>query len=110
MERIAALKAADWDLTILLSRTSGAAAGATSKQWHISEVDPLTFYDTVSESLGGGAYRMEFRKPDATILRLDGSDTLETHTFTVAGKPKLTGETTKEKAKGIDWLQEVMGW
>ena len=108
LERIAALKAADWDLTILLSRTGGVAAGATSKQWHISEVDPLTFYEMINESLGGGAYRMEFRKPDATILRLDGSDTLETHILTVAGKPKLTGEPKeKPKKEGIDWMQEV---
>ena len=110
LERISALKAANWDVTLLLSRTGGAAAGATSRQWHISEVDPLTFYEMVSESLGGGAYRMEFRKADATILRLDGSDKLETHTFVIAGKPKLTGETTKEKPKkeSIDWMQEAM--
>ncbi|KKN57089.1 hypothetical protein LCGC14_0565610 [marine sediment metagenome] len=109
LERIAALKAADWDLTILLSRTGGVAAGATSKQWHISEVDPLTFYETIAESLGGGGYRMEFRKPDATLLRLDGSDTVESHILPVAGKPKLTGEPKeKPKKEGIDWMQEVM--
>lgn len=108
LERINALKAADWDLTIQLNRTTG-AAGATSKQWHITEVDPLTFYEEVSETLGGGAYRMTFRKPDATLLRLEGSENIETHTFTVAGKPKLTGEPKeKPKREGIDWLQEFM--
>jgi len=110
LERIAALKAADWDLTILLSRTSGATSGGI-KQWHITEVDPLTFYDLISELLGGGAYRMEFRKPDATLLRLEGSEKLETHTFTIAGKPKLVVENTKEKAKsaeGGDFWQDFM--
>ena len=108
LERLASLKAADLDLTIQLHRTTG-GSGAVSKQWHITEVDPLTFYDIVAEALGGGAYRMTFRKPDATLYRLDGSDSPETHTFTVAGKPKLTGE-PKEKTKsaGIDWLQDFM--
>lgn len=106
LERIAALKAADWDLTILLSRTSGISSGGI-QQWHITEVDPLTFYQMVSEILGGGAYRMEFRKPDATILRLEDSEKTETHTFTIAGKSKLTVENTKQNAKGGDLLQEL---
>jgi len=108
LERIAALKAADWDLTILLSRTSGVSSGGI-KQWHITEVDPLTFYDLVSESLGAGAYRMEFRKADATLLRLEGSEKLETHTFAIAGKLKATAEAKeREKAKSGDFWQDFM--
>jgi len=110
LERIAALKAADWDLTILLNRTSGQSAGATNKQWHISELDPLTFYEQITEALGGGAYRMEFRKPDATIMRLEGSDKLETHTFNISGNPKLTGEKVKQEVneKAPDFWQDMM--
>lgn len=107
LERIAALKAADWDLTILLGRTSGMSGGGIN-QWHISEVDPLTFYAMVSDTLGGGAYRMEFRKPDATILRLEGSEKTETHTFTIAGKPKNIVENTKQNAKSADFWQDMM--
>lgn len=107
LERLAALKEAGWDLTILLSRASGTSAGATNKHWHITEIDPMTFYDLVSEVLGGGSYRMSFRKDDATLLRLEGSDQIETHTFAVAGKPKMTGEApvVVPKEKGIDWTE-----
>ncbi len=109
LERINALKTAGQDLTIQLNRATGASAGAVSKQWHIAEIDPLTFYETVAEALGGGAYRMTFRKPDSTFYRLHGSESPETHTFTVAGKPKMTGEPKERpKKEGFDWLQEVM--
>lgn len=108
LERLSALKAADLDLTIQLTRTTGNAAGAINRQWHITEVDPLTFYDTVSEALGGGAYRMTFRKADATLYRLEGSDRPETHTFTVAGKPKIIGEAAKQTQKSADFWQDLM--
>lgn len=107
LERIAALKESGWDLTIQLVRVGSNSNGATNKHWHITEIDPLTFYDLVSEALGGGSYRMSFRKDDATLLRFDGSDRPETHTFSVAGRPKMSGEApiVVAKDKGIDWIE-----
>lgn len=108
-ERIAALKAADLDLTIQLQRITAVGGGVATKSWHITEIEPLTFFSTVADALGGGAFHMTFRKPDATLYRLDGSKEPETHTITVAGKPKGTPEAKeKEKAKSGDFWTEFM--
>lgn len=111
IERLAALIESGIDFTVELYRKTGGGRGAVQRQWHITEVNLLEFYSQVSDALGGGTYRMTFRQANGELYKLEGSNEEEAHVFTIAGKPKLTGEKEtkdKEASNPLDWINKIM--
>lgn len=94
--RIADLKESEAEITIEVERNGGDGSGFQNKNFEIEDVEPLAFRELIFDSLGGGSYKLVFRKPDGRLLLRSDTSKPETHKIKVGGKAK--GKSKAEKA------------
>jgi len=95
--RIADLKATGADITIEVERIGSDGRGFQNKNFEMDEVDPVTFRELIGEHLGGGNYRVGFRKADGHLLIRTDNGKPETHKIKVGGMAK--GREKAERAE-----------
>ncbi len=106
LERLAALRVVP-GLFARIRRLDTGGNDLAGGVYPVEYIDPLYFYEMIYEEYGGGRYEIRFHFYKEPLLLPNGR--LETHTFAIAGEPKIRKQEKSFAEMILDLLGNLLG-